>query len=536
MSLSSPVFARSTDDDDEASLGLGLGEEEGYGGYEPRLRFRDVGEGTSTSAQRAQGGESKKEKEKEGKRPQRPTVRTTGLDSGSKDKEQARERGTHRERGGDGDRLRADLLGTGGGGDRDRDRDRERARTPRTPRGTRREEARGEWIVLDMGNEIAFNSILQILHRHFVPPIVSEFVPDAIAAMGLSPSINASVGVGAPVPLSKEKRKEGSAETAAVAKREREHAHASDADSEPPIKPKPAPQPSLLKAHRPLVVPPPAAPKLETAKQVAQHDIHDAEAHGILTPPPKDANWFKRTIHQAIQLLKFYYRGVKLIFSRRRDIAAIKARIAAGGPPLTRSEFRLFETQKDDIAKVVPFLVIALLLEEVIPLIAIYAPFMLPSTCILPSQRLRIEAKRAEKAQAFSSQYYGLISELRRREQPAGFLPLHALHVSGAPTAICGLLGLSTIGFDALRIRRVRRHLEFITRDDQLLLQDNATHGLSNRQLTEALQERGIISRGTSHSDLEARLSWWLNVVKDSSREINDEALARRLALVLSSR
>ncbi|CAA7259263.1 unnamed protein product [Cyclocybe aegerita] len=303
-----------------------------------------------------------------------------------------------------------------------------------------------------------------------------------------------------------------------------------------PIKPKPAPQPSLLKAHRPLVVPLPPAPKLETAKQAAQHDIHDAEAHGILTPPPKDANWFKRTIHQAVQLLKFYYRGVKLIFSRRREIAAIKARIAAGGPPLTRSEFRLFETQKDDIAKVVPFLVIALLLEEVIPLIAIYAPFMLPSTCILPSQRLRIEAKRAEKAQAFSSQYYGLISELRRREQPAGFIPLRALHASGAPTAICGLLGLSTIGFDALRIRRIRRHLEFVTRDDQLLLQDNASHSLSNRQLTEALQERGIISRGITHSDLEARLSWWLDAVKNSSVEISDEALARRLALVLSSR
>lgn len=89
--------------------------------------------------------------------------------------------------------------------------------------------------------------------------------------------------------------------------------------------------------------------------------------------------------------------------------------------------------------RVVPFLVIALVLEEIIPLIAIYAPFMLPSTCILPSQRERIEAKRAEKAASFTSQYFATYAELRRAEQPNGFLPLSALsNVPSAPTAVCG--------------------------------------------------------------------------------------------------
>lgn len=46
---------------------------------------------------------------------------------------------------------------------------------------------------------------------------------------------------------------------------------------------------------------------------------------------------------------KFYYRGVKLIFLRRREIAHIHARISAGGRPLTRAEFRLIQTQKDDV-------------------------------------------------------------------------------------------------------------------------------------------------------------------------------------------
>lgn len=41
-----------------------------------------------------------------------------------------------------------------------------------------------------------------------------------------------------------------------------------------------------------------------------------------------------------------------------------------------------------------------------------------------------------------------------------------------------------------LRIWRIRRHLQFVTRDDQLLMQD--TVSLSHRELQEALKERGM--------------------------------------------
>ena len=34
------------------------------------------------------------------------------------------------------------------------------------------------------------------------------------------------------------------------------------------------------------------------------------------------------------------------------------------------------------------------IIEEIIPLIVMYAPGMLPSTCVLPSQRARIDTKR----------------------------------------------------------------------------------------------------------------------------------------------
>jgi LETM1-like protein len=54
------------------------------------------------------------------------------------------------------------------------------------------------------------------------------------------------------------------------------------------------------------------------------------------------------------------------------------------------------------------------------------------------------------------------------------------------------LLRLSTVGFNALRIRRIRRHVEFLAVDDQLLLQDGLLGQLSEKDLDEALEERGM--------------------------------------------
>jgi LETM1 and EF-hand domain-containing protein 1 len=54
--------------------------------------------------------------------------------------------------------------------------------------------------------------------------------------------------------------------------------------------------------------------------------------------------------------------------------------------------------------RLVPFILIIMLFEETLPLVVIFAPFMLPSTTVLPSQAERIYAKREEKkAQALST-------------------------------------------------------------------------------------------------------------------------------------
>ena len=65
--------------------------------------------------------------------------------------------------------------------------------------------------------------------------------------------------------------------------------------------------------------------------------------------------------------------------------------------------------------RLIPFLLIVIIAEEVIPLVVIYAPFLLPSTCLLPSQKERIDAKKREKQVACAAEMAGTLEAIRQR-------------------------------------------------------------------------------------------------------------------------
>jgi len=101
------------------------------------------------------------------------------------------------------------------------------------------------------------------------------------------PSTNTSSGQKAPLPLPPQKKPK--------------------IDLRPgPIKPKPPPHAAGTAKIPPSI--PTQPPHTTTEHKAAspaeevKKDLQDAEQHGILIPPPADANWFKRTLHQAIQL------------------------------------------------------------------------------------------------------------------------------------------------------------------------------------------------------------------------------------------
>ena len=92
-----------------------------------------------------------------------------------------------------------------------------------------------------------------------------------------------------------------------------------------------------------------------------------------------------------------------------------------------------------------PFVAIVIVLEEIIPLIVLYAPGMLPSTCILHSQRERIDRKRREKQRAFAEamqEEFVTVTgkEVSKGDEKVGMVGLN--QVKGELLALCGCVPL----------------------------------------------------------------------------------------------
>jgi LETM1 and EF-hand domain-containing protein 1 len=197
--------------------------------------------------------------------------------------------------------------------------------------------------------------------------------------------------------------------------------------------------------------------------------------------------------------------------------------------------------------RLVPFVLIALVLEEVIPLLVLYAPFMLPTTCILPSQSERITRKSREKQIVFSAlrEYF---TESARAGDAAKALPLKDLQGPGLQ-AMCGLLGLSTWGPPPFRRVRIARTLRYLASDDAQLRTEGLGERLTEEELAQALHERGmcvfnhslvcsLLTHFTStismtetlpRGEWDSSLRWWLTSAESDE---SVDAVARRAWLV----
>ncbi|KAI1796342.1 hypothetical protein LXA43DRAFT_1157234 [Ganoderma leucocontextum] len=262
----------------------------------------------------------------------------------------------------------------------------------------------------------------------------------------------------------------------------------------------------------------PAQPK-HSVIQTAKEDLYDATKHGILKPPPADASWIGRLWHQGKELFKFYWNGMKLINVNRKRVRAMQARVKSGGEPLSRWETRFIANYNRDALKLIPFLLIIIVAEETIPLVVIYAPFLLPSTCLLPSQRERIENKRREKQKNIADSMKLVFQEVYKRiaEQPQ--LSVDKLLDRTAVLSYSGMFSLSTFGIPPVRLRRVKKHLAKVAADDAVLVQENFGARLTAAELREALEDRGFVTNELSPEAMRARLRWWLAEVSQTDSD-----------------
>ena len=79
-----------------------------------------------------------------------------------------------------------------------------------------------------------------------------------------------------------------------------------------------------------------------------------------------------------------------------------------------------------------------IVLEEIIPLVVLYAPFLLPSTCVLPSQKERIASKRRDKQTLYASTMVEDFQELYKRVLEDKSISINSLLAGSTPLSYTG--------------------------------------------------------------------------------------------------
>lgn len=234
------------------------------------------------------------------------------------------------------------------------------------------------------------------------------------------------------------------------------------------------------------------------------------------------------TIHERIlqvwsnikYLFRFYLNGVKQIWRNRERVKAIKADLQHSGRLLTWEETQLFRTHNSDMRKLPLFLLILITVEELLPLMVIYTPFMLPSTCILPSQHTsimkRVEVRRKAAVVELRRQVDGgtdtKVPIFERTDTPdeagkalAAIEPRHIRELAV-------VYNQSLWGGVALQRQRIARHLAMLRADDPLLAASRLMSARDRdvRLLEQACTERGIRAVNTEPEHMHELLRQWL--------------------------
>ncbi|SAM82336.1 uncharacterized protein UBRO_04671 [Ustilago bromivora] len=274
-------------------------------------------------------------------------------------------------------------------------------------------------------------------------------------------------------------------------------------------------------------------------KDFTSTKVTDTKANKTLTERAKEL-WAT-----AKYLFKFYFSGVKQIWANRKRVKEVQARVANGGSGLTREESQLMHVHKADMRKLPLFLFILLILEEALPLVVIWAPSLLPSTCILPNQLAKIrmgeEVKRAEAFQQLkqSDSLKELIPVIEESKEGLRLTNVHREQTeqdilktlsSEDLTKLAKIFSLSTWGGAAMIRRRLDSHLTYIRQDDLLMCADGdfGAIPLHADALAKACGERGLRCSGIEHHDMFESLRSWLCYTTDNpeTKDISKQSVA----------
>lgn len=290
----------------------------------------------------------------------------------------------------------------------------------------------------------------------------------------------------------------------------------------------------------------------ENTQLTTKHSSSTAVTTDTDKPAKTLAERAKQLWATAKYLFKFYFNGVKQIWANRSRVKDVQARVASGGAALTREESQLIHTHNADMRKLPLFLFILLILEEALPLVVIWAPSLLPSTCILPNQLTKIRmGEEVKRAQAFqqlneSDSLKGLLPVIVEGSSNKGaqltqahlveqqsedsnedlLKSLSSEHLS----KLANMFSLSTWGGSAMIRRRLDTHMAYIREDDALMCADGGFGAIPQHvdALAKACGERGLRCSGIQHRDMFESLRTWLRYTTKNpdTRTLSDHSVA----------
>ncbi|KAF8927797.1 LETM1-like protein-domain-containing protein [Dissophora ornata] len=279
-----------------------------------------------------------------------------------------------------------------------------------------------------------------------------------------------------------------------------------------PVHPEPAPLEDLTK---PLGA--------GAAGSVAPEDI--ASIPSAPAPPPatgvvgKAKDFFRKGKEIVVQCKD----GVKMLWVNKRIVKELKRSQKEEGHQLTRREFQLIHKTDIDIKRMIPFGLIFVLATEYIPLIIIFAPQLIPSTCVAPSQLEGRRKKIHEKRSVMTEKLIRLNRREINKEALANynsFITIAKKYGEGFDnqmidrehlSSFCKFMGLNGFGPKFILSKRLNKHMSYLKQDD-VLLQKDGIDSLTFSELQLANEERGMRSLEVSKDHLEKSLAYWLKL------------------------
>lgn len=202
-----------------------------------------------------------------------------------------------------------------------------------------------------------------------------------------------------------------------------------------------------------------------------------------------------KTLYQTgTKLAVQFWQGSKQLRVNAQEASILINKQKLSGYKFTRKDFQLVHKSGKDMAKLIPFFIVLLILPESLPLIIYYSPTFIPSTCwskeLMESRIKKLDLLRPIIAKELVHKSESMLNgnEYRLLNQFLGIPYRAPKYINSA---------------------RVQAHFDYLKVDDGYILEEGVSK-LDDDELIAACFQRGIVTTDQSSSVLKIELEEWV--------------------------